>query len=421
MTMTTTFRESRVNFAPNVTATSIDPNNIQANPLNDSVSTDNFQQQIRAINFAKDRDVVGSINLRTPIRAASATASFVKIGVKYRDKAKGRDRNETTYATSAPLKMTDFVENGFDLRPYLDGRYDLTPYLKQSLVENIPNLATMTVTRNHARDAEEFDGTERTAAGYAMLDMYAGSRLFILPGVRVEHTSANFVGRDVRFAPAGGAWLGTNPLPGKAGYTVALPGLHLRYAVTLDTNIRFAVTRSLARPNYYDIVPYRAQDDNAATIALGNADLQPTRSWNVDLLGERYFKSVGVVSAGVFYKQLQDYIFNFASTDTINGTLYQVSRPENGDHATVRGFEAALQNQLTFLPGALKGIGVYANYTFTDSSATLPGHDGRSRLPGQSKHAGNLAGSYERFGFSGRVSRRTFSKIPRSASPRPRE
>jgi len=62
LTMTTTFRETRVTFAPNVTATSIDPNNVQANPTNDDVNNYNFLQQIRAINFAKDRDVVGSFN-----------------------------------------------------------------------------------------------------------------------------------------------------------------------------------------------------------------------------------------------------------------------------------------------------------------------------------------------------------------------
>jgi TonB-dependent receptor len=159
----------------------------------------------------------------------------------------------------------------------------------------------------------------------------------------------------------------------------------------------------LARPDYYDIVPYRAQDDNAATIALGNADLSPTTSWNVDVLAEHYFTSVGAVSAGVFYKNIQDYIFKFGTTETINGTLYQVTQPLNGDSASVRGVEIALQNRLSFLPAPLNGTGVYANYTFTSSSAELPGHDGRSNLPGQSKHAGNIAASYEKAGFSGRV------------------
>src|SRR5262249_53152271 len=149
---------------------------------------------------------------------------------------------------------------GFDLRPYLDGRYDLTPYLKQSAVANIPSLATMTVARNHQRDAEEFDGSERTTAAYVMAEIYAGPKLLVLPGIRYEYSAEDFVGRDVRFAP-NGTWLGTLPLPAKANYGVPLPGLHVRYAPTTNTNLRVAVTRTLARPNYYDAVPYRAQDD----------------------------------------------------------------------------------------------------------------------------------------------------------------
>jgi TonB-dependent receptor len=299
--------------------------------------------------------------------------------------------------------LSDYLETGFDLPPYLDGRYDLSPYIRQSAVEGITALGQVTGTRNHARDAEEFDGTERVAAGYAMAEIYAGPKLYVLPGVRYEYTSADFVGRDVRFAPAG-AWLGTDPLGTTATYGIALPSVHLKYAATPTTNLRFAVTRSLARPNYYDVVPYRALDDNASTIALGNADLRPTLSWNVDALGERYFTSVGVVSAGVFYKRLTDYIYAFTLQQSIGGTQYQVTQPQNGDTASVRGIELALQNQLRFLPAPFDGIGLYANYTFSDSTAHFPQHQGASTLPGQSKHVGNVAVSYEKRGFSGRVS-----------------
>jgi hypothetical protein len=59
--------------------------------------------------------------------------------------------------------------------------------------------------------------------------------------------------------------------------------------------------RSLARPNYYDIVPYRAQDDNAATIRWGTPTSR-RHMWNFDALAEHYFTSVGAVSAGVFYR-----------------------------------------------------------------------------------------------------------------------
>jgi TonB-dependent receptor len=403
LTMTTTFRETKVVFAPNVTPTSIDPNNVQANPQNDDINNYALNSQLRATNFAKDRDVVGSFNLRTPLSTSQGATSFLKVGFKYRDKRRGRDRNEIGYTTKASVKLTDYLENGFDLRPYLDGRYDLTPYISQDRVANILNDATFTGATNHARDAENFDGTERVAAGYAMAEIYAGSKLLLVPGVRVEYTNADFVGRNVRFDSTG-SWLGSDPLEAKTNYTIPLPDVHVRYAATPDTSLRFAVTRSIARPNFYDAVPYRAQDDSALTVALGTPGLKPTKSWNVDAMAEHYFKSVGVLSAGVFYKNLSDYIYTYALQQQINASQYLVTQPLNGDAATLRGVEIALQDRLKFLPAPFDGLGVYANYTYTDSTAHFPGHAGDATLPGQSKHVGNIAGSYEKAGFTGRVS-----------------
>jgi len=403
LTMTTTFRETKVTFLPNVTPTAIDPNNIQANPQNDDQNNYTLNSQLRATNFAKDRDVVGSMNLRTPLSASSDVASFLKFGFKYRNKRRGRDRNEINYTTKTALKMTDYLENGFNLRPYLDGRYDLQPYLSQDAVSGILDDATFTGATNHARDAENFDGTEQVAAGYAMAEIYGGSKLLILPGVRVEYTDADFVGRNVRFDPTG-AWIGSDPIEAKTYYVIPLPDFHVRYALTPDTNLRFAATRSIARPNFYDAVPYRAQDDNALTVALGTPGLRPTKSWNVDAMAEHYFKSVGAVSAGFFYKRLTDYIYTYSLQQQIGDSQYNVTQPLNGETATLRGVEIAFQNRLKFLPSPLDGIGVYANYTYTDSTAHFPGHAGDATLPGQSKHVGNVAASYEKAGFTGRVS-----------------
>jgi len=401
LTTTTTFRHTNITYSPNVTLTSIDPNNIQVNPQGEVLTNYNFQQQLLATNFSKDRDLVGAVNVRTPLSMASGQTTLLKFGGKFKDKRKGRNRNERTFTSSTQLKLTNYLETGFDLRPFLDGRYNLEPFISQNLVSGISSLPG-TFTRNRARDAEEFDGTERITAAYAMAEIFAGPKLYVLPGVRYEYTWDDFTGRDVRFSPTG-AWTGTSPLQAKASYHDVMPAFHVRYAVTPNTNLRFAATRTLARPNYYDAVPYRSQNDTDFTVTRGNADLSPTRSWNLDVLGEHYFKSVGVVSAGVFFKRLTDYIYVFRTQETINGVQYQVTQPLNGEAATLRGVEVALQNQLRFLPPPLDGIGLYANYTFADSTAAFPDRVGDSTLPGQSRHVGNVAVSYEKAGFSGRA------------------
>ena len=45
-TIATTFRQSNVNFSPNVTPTSIDPDNVQANPLNENLAPYTFNSQV---------------------------------------------------------------------------------------------------------------------------------------------------------------------------------------------------------------------------------------------------------------------------------------------------------------------------------------------------------------------------------------
>lgn len=404
LTIATIFRQSNVNFLPNVTPTSIDPDNIQASPQNENLDAYTFNQQTRATNFAGERDVVGAVNYRFSASTSTGLTSFIKIGAKVRDKRKERTRDEFTLTSSTTIPMSAVYKAGVNGQTILDGRYTIGPFLDIDLAKDMTNRFNLTSVPNHARDTEDFDVNEQIASGYVMAEVFAGNKLSIIPGVRVEHTKADYVGSQVNFSPAG-VWIDTVPITGGKDYTTVLPGVNLKYAVTPSANIRFAVTRSMARPNYFDLVPYRSFDDSANTISNGNPALEPTLSWNVDALAERYFSSVGVISAGVFYKKLDDYIYTFTSNQQINGETFVVTQPLNGEAASVRGLELAAQSQLGFLPTPLNGLGVYANYTFTDSTAEFPGRTGEAAtLPGQSRHVGNAAAFYEKAGFSTRLS-----------------
>ena len=55
------------------------------------------------------------------------------------------------------------------------------------------------------------------------------------------------------------------------------------------------------------MVPYREIEDSEE-LSIGNPDLEATTSVNFDLMAEHYFGSVGLVSGGVFYKQISDFI-----------------------------------------------------------------------------------------------------------------
>ncbi|MDZ4681657.1 MAG: TonB-dependent receptor [Saprospiraceae bacterium] len=244
-----------------------------------------------------------------------------------------------------------------------------------------------------------YEVNETVSAGYILWNQQLTDRLTVLAGLRVENTQIEYTGNQV---------LDEEELIGEVtaekSYTNVLPGLHLKYDISDNFSIRAAWTNTLARPNYYDLVPFQniiAEDEE---IQAGNSNLEPTRASNLDLMLERYFSSVGLLSAGAFYKKVDDFIYTAVDesyvSDITNGDEWTFFQPLNGGSADVYGFEIALQRQLDFLPGALKGLGVYLNYTYTGSSAKgIRNGDGEERegldLPGAVPHLFNASLSFE--------------------------
>jgi TonB-dependent receptor len=146
------------------------------------------------------------------------------------------------------------------------------------------------------------------------------------------------------------------------------------------------------------------RSDQNRTLSVGNPDLVPTHSRNYDLLFEHYLGSVGLVSAGGFYKSLDEPIY--ASTKLLtDGQFagYIESSFINGPSAKVYGFEVAWQQHLTFLPGFWNGFGILANYTYTDSKATFDPSFGRTdtpRLQRTTPNEANLNLTYDKGGLS---------------------
>ena len=401
----TIFRQSGVAFSPNVSASLINPENIQPNPSRNDPSRATLNAWETEIFKTTDRDVTGSLNVQLPVTSNADFASLVKLGLKVKDKQKLRAFQATTGSPVSPVSLPELQDTGFDNGRFMDffpAGYPAFPGINadasRALFHGLPSSR---VAVDHEGDAAAYDADERVQAGYAMAEFFVGDKLMILPGLRYERTRVDYLGFEVLYDD-GGDYASTRPVTGTDATSFLLPGLHVRYALTDATNIRAALTRTLARPNYYDLVPYQLVFQEDGEMTRGNSSLRPTASNNVDLLIERYFESVGVVSGGLFYKRLTDYIFPFRFQERSFGDMYEVTQPRNGDAASLWGMELAFQDRLSFLPGPLNGLGVYANYTWTDSSALFPGREDKSTLPGQSGHVGNVAVWYENAGFSAR-------------------
>ena len=81
-----------------------------------------------------------------------------------------------------------------------------------------------------------------------------------------------------------------------------------------------------------------------------------------------------------------------------------MSQPGNAGSATLQGIEVAYQQHLTFLPGALAGLGLSANYSYTTSKAYgIPLRTDTPALLRQTPNTWNLSPTYDRGRLSVRL------------------
>jgi TonB-dependent receptor len=182
--------------------------------------------------------------------------------------------------------------------------------------------------------------------------------------------------------------------------TDILPRVLFNYRESDNLVFRAGYFLSTARPSIGDLnrnqkvrlmlEPNGGPDFNQPTLSVGegNPDLKPAITHNFDFSVEYYHDQIGVIKIGAFYKQINNLLQNNFTAglndlsgfdlpdhpyfDNLPDNLFiSTSRPENSPYsARIWGFEAHMERQFTFLPGFLSGLGMYANYTYTDSSKT---------------------------------------------------
>ena len=249
----------------------------------------------------------------------------------------------------------------------------------------------------------------------------------LLGGVRFERTDIKYEGFRI-ITNTAGRFEDIDTLTDSRTHEFILPQFQARYRLGNNTNLRAAVTYTYSRPNFEDVLPYRQEDRDE--VKFGNPDLDFPRSMNIDLLAERFLPGGGLLSGGVFYKEIDDFIFYykrfaFEGDPSIgNFSRNEIEQAFNGLRASVYGAELVSHFKMPFLPGFLKNFGLYLNYTYTFSEAFINkrypanevtdvlifGEDNseafssgeeeeKITLPGQAKHTANLAAFYETENF----------------------
>ncbi len=401
--VTSGFIQEDVEFVTNVSPGNIDPNNIQAVPLNEDPAEFWFDELETEYKKAVEEDIVGAINFTQGFYKNEGFSGLWKFGAKARFKTKDQGYEVFVYEAEDDLNMVPFLSNWNSETPFFMGRYgdQIVPFQDPDGMRDLLASGTLEGEKDLESDLADFETTEDTLAAYGMGEFIFGAKTTFLAGIRVEDTKTEYMAYELLVDEEGDEFV--SPVTGDKKYTEWLPQFHLVYKTGDRSQLRAAITRSLARPNFEDQAPWRYVNLEDREIELGNPDLDVTTAWNYDLMWEQYLDPVGILSAGVFYKQLTNYVFLYQVDEIYEGEEVEVIQPRNGESATLTGFEIAFQNQFSNWRGGWGGLGFFANYTYADSTAKYPDRESGT-LPGQSKHTGNIALSYEKYGISTRLS-----------------
>lgn len=359
--------------------------------------------------------VAGSGAFRYHLGARLATFEY---GGKFRTEHKYANTYELFLNPSGTIALSTFPNRLVNHNYYNGGAYKLgyNPRYEDVFAYANANASAFTPSSDQGQDPSIFDLVEHIPAGYVMNTIDFASRVRFIAGLRVEGTGDGV--RNLAFGsypcttdPSGSCTsITSNKFSGS--YYTLLPSASLRFTVAPDSFLRLTYARGLSRPDPQDIAQPLSWTDsgngaNRYSVSFGNANLKAETGDDIDVLFDHYFKTFGVISAGYFFKSLQDPIitktFQLQNYQPPGGPLgsYLATQPVNAGSAWINGFEASYLQHYGSLPGLLGGLGLSANYGYTASSTSgIPGRSDHPRLLRNAPNAFNISPTYDR----GRVS-----------------
>ena len=352
----------------------------------------------KAYNF--DREMSYAFNSNTPIDGGSLTDQDLQFGLSVRQRHKRTTAQP--YSLNPPAIPLSTVSAGGS-ETYYDGHYqngvDITPGMLQRLFGQ----GTIAPSDQLSSEQQYLDAHEDIYAAYGQYTASYGN-LGMVGGVRFEETrdrsNAFATGNDAAGNPF------SYPISTRHSYHNFFPSLQFRYELEPNLIVRAAYSSTIARPGFNQANPSLVIDVGSGLATTGNPSLKPATANSFDFSIEKYLPDAGILSLGVFDKEISDYIVPIETSQTLpNANLYpggaipyHVYTFKNIGSSYARGLELNWRQKFTSLPGWLNGFGAGANYTWVDSRIEIrPGE--YSLLPSTSKNTWNATLFYERAGL----------------------
>ena len=224
---------------------------------------------------------------------------------------------------------------------------------------------------------------EKSTAGYRQADL-SGERWDGNNGVRFGKTKTRAEAWDAaiesitEFGPFNYSveYGEPTPITEDADYSFFLPSANFVWHFTDELQLRAGAAKTMARPSVEQLAPTNTTASVAwgefTQVYGGNVELKPYEAKQGDLSLEWYFTENSIFNIAAFYKRIKNQIttsWEPMQDIGVEGYLFNVMRPINGDYAKVRGIEAGLQHFWD------SGFGFRAQYTRNWSRSWVDGEE----------------------------------------------
>ncbi len=401
-----------------------------------------------------------------------------------------------TNTAANKLRFTDVMETDFKRGGnFLADEYDFkngfkyvinTDIYDDWITQSMSGWSTLLKQDDSWKD--DYNGAESFTAGYFMGTFNILQKLTLIAGLRYEKYNMDYQAQFTVithsvYGDAISTRVGTitgsddpdslyHNVP-QSAYNVDrndenfFPNLHLKYTMNDWSDIRFAYTTGISRPDYLSIIP-KVVLYPGNNFEIGNPKLRPTTATNFDLIASFYSNEIGLLTINAFYKELEDVMYR---TAIYNGNLEEyandVSMPDsaflaerfnyktryqdiinttlnNSNPGYIRGVEIGWQTNFWYLPEPFNSVVLDVNYTRSSSnmlyriirnvpqSVPDPNRPGRyttvyttvdttfdGSLLQQAKDVINVALGIDYKGFSGRLSFNMRGNVITSVGTRP--
>lgn len=295
----------------------------------------------------------------------------------------------STSATFGPAAIYGFPATGLTEGFTLGNAGQPSGNTNSWVIANIPAAAAFTKLYSRTPTLDVGNNrsvTEEVKGGYLEFDAKGeilGIKYALNAGVRFARTDQSSTGINSGVTATV-----------KRSYDDWLPSVNLAIYPAKNVIIRAAVADVMTRPTLGSLTPGGSADGFNYRVTFGNPQLDPYRATAYDLSFEYYFAPGSIFSVALFKKNVKSFPVSASITNaTFTSTglpasvlaasspaflnpaqqsqpIWTITTTVNGTGASLKGAEISLQLPFRFLPGSLKNLGILANATFVDSSAT---------------------------------------------------